>query len=155
MWQTAPTFFERLTDQLELYVRQAAWLNTVPEKASKPRYKTSSAPMPPLEGGAYIAQILFDVGPARSGGMGGLIPIEEVDLAAWQSNRDLRLSGWEAKTIRRLSAAYAAETSVASKPNALAPYTPSKELMSVDQREKIAKAMGDWADKLNAKRRSP
>lgn len=153
MWQTAQTFFEQLAKSLELYVRQAAWLNTVPEKASRPRYATSAAPMPSLKGGAYIVEILFDIGPARSGAMGGLIPICEVDIAAWQSNRDLRLSAWEARAIKRLSGAYCAESAAASKPTALAPYTPSKDTMSLDQRQKIAAAMGNWADKLNSRRR--
>lgn len=152
---TAPTSFELLTEQLELYVRQAAWLNTVPEKAKQPRYKTSATPMPPLKGGAYLASILFEIGPALPSGMGGLVSISELDIAAWQSNRDLRLTAWEARTIKRLSQAYASEAASASDPKALAPYVPPKELIPREQRERIAKAMGDWADKFNATKRSP
>lgn len=152
---TAPTSFDLLTEQLELYVRQAAWLNTVPEKAKQPRYKTSVSPMPPLKGGAYLVGILFEIGPALPAGMGGLVSISELDIAAWQSNRDLRLTAWEARTIKKLSQAYASESASASDPKALAPYVPSKELIPREQRERIAKAMGDWADKFNATKRRP
>lgn len=155
MWLTAPTSFARLTEQLEIYVRQAAWLNTVPEKAKLPRYKTSAAVMPPLKGGAYLAEILFDIGPAVPAGMGGLVAIRDVDLAAWQANRDLRLSAWECRTIRRLSQAYASEAASASDPKAIAPYVAPKELVPQEQREKISKAMNDWADKLNRARPRP
>jgi hypothetical protein len=155
LWQIAPTSFVLLTEQLEVYVRQAAWLNTVPEKAKLPRFKTSAAVMPPLKGGGYLAEILFDIGPAVPAGMGGLVAIRDVDLAAWQANRDLRLSAWECRTIRRLSQAYASEASSASDPNAIAPYVAPKELIPREQREKISKAMDDWADKLNRAKPRP
>lgn len=155
MSQTALISFALLTEQLDVYVRQAAWLNTVPEKAKLPRYKTSAAVMPPLRAGAYLAEILFDIGPAVPAGMGGLVAIQDVDLAAWQSNRDLRLSAWECRTIRKLSQAYASEASSASDPKAIAPYVAPKELMPQEQRDKISKAMGDWADKLNQAKKRP
>ena len=149
--QTAQTFFASLIEQLELYVRQSAWLQTVPDKAKSPRIKTTPAVMPPLEAGAYLVNILFEAGPVRPIGMGGLVSIDEIDLVAWQQNRDLRLTAWETKIIRRLSHIYASAAIDARDPKSRAPYITTPTTMSDAQRQRISRAMSDWADKLNGK----
>ena len=83
-WETAQTFFERTVEQLSVFVKQAAWLNTVPAKAKRPRRETKSDAMPHVEAGAHLLEVLFEVGPAKSSGMGGQVGIDEIDLVAWQ-----------------------------------------------------------------------
>lgn len=108
--------------------------------------------MPSLDAGAYLINILFEVGPAKPLSMGGLVSVDEADIVAWQINRDLRLSAWEAKTIRRLSQVYCNECSEARSPTAPAPYVASPSTITATQRERISRAMSDWADKVNGKR---
>lgn len=86
--------------------------------------------------------------------MGGMAPISEFEMFAWQYNRDLTLSGWEATVIKRLSAEYASEAHRAQKRDCPAPYTPVKATFTQEHRERISKAMSDWADRLNGKRAS-
>lgn len=108
--------------------------------------------MPPVLGGAYLIEILFEVGPAKPMGMGGNMAIDEVDLAAWMSNQCVTLTPWEAQTVRRLSHEYAAMLSVASEPNTPAPWS-NVEIMTDEMREKISNAMSDWSNRINTKTR--
>lgn len=147
---TAQISFAQTIEQLTLFVKQAAWLNTIPSKAKRPRRETKSDAMPPLLGGAYLIEILFEVGPAKPLGMGGNVSIDEVDLAAWMANQCVTLTPWEAKTIRQLSREYAAMLSEAIEPNAPPPWV-DPEIMTAERREKISKAMSDWANRINTK----
>jgi ribosome recycling factor len=109
--------------------------------------------MPPLGGGAYLIEILFEVGPSKPTGMGGSAPIDDVDLAAWMANQNVRLKPWEAQTIRKISREYAAMLSEAVEPNTPPPWV-DPDLLNQERREKIAKAMSNWADNINAKTRN-
>lgn len=80
--------------------------------------------------------------------------ISELEIFAWQYNRDLTLSGWEVTIIKRLSSEYASEAHRARKQDCPAPYAPVKATFTQEHRERISKAMSDWADKLNGKRAS-
>lgn len=106
--------------------------------------------MPNIGGGAYLIEILFEVGPSKSIGMGGNAPIDDVDLAAWMHNQNVKLTPWEAKSIRQLSREYAAMLSEAIDPNTPAPWV-DPNLLDQERREKIANAMLNWADSINAK----
>lgn len=106
--------------------------------------------MPPLLGCAYLVEILFEVGPAKPLGMGGNVAIDEVDLAAWMSNQCVKLKPWEAKTIRRLSQEYAAMLAEAAEPTTPAPWS-DPTFMTQERRDKISKAMSDWANRINTK----
>lgn len=106
--------------------------------------------MPPLGGGAYLIEILFEVGPSKTSGMGGHSAIDDVDLAAWMANQNVRLTPWEAKAIRQISREYAAMLSEAVEPNTPPPWV-DPNIMTEERREKIAKAMSDWANRINAK----
>lgn len=150
MSQTAQTSFAQTIEQLTLFVKQAAWLNTIPSKAKRPRRETKSDAMPPLLGGAYLVEILFEVGPAKPIGMGGSVAIDEVDLAAWMANQCITLTPWEAKTVRQLSREYAAMLSEAAEPNTPPPWL-DPAIMTTERREKISKAMSDWANLINIK----
>lgn len=108
--------------------------------------------MPPLGAGAYLVEILFEVGPSLPTGMGGHRPIGELDLAAWMFNQGVRLSPWESRAIRQISREYAAMLSEAVEPNTPPPWV-DPNIMSEERRDKIAKAMSDWANRINAKTR--
>lgn len=148
MWLLALTFFTSLTKQLTLLVRQTAWLNAIPEKSKRPRRETTSRELPPIEGGGYLIDILFEIGPIKPAGMGAQIGIEETDLLAWQQNQQVALYPWEAKLIRLLSREYAAMAMEARDPLCSAPYIGNGELTE-QQRKKISSAMSNWANKIN------
>lgn len=125
----------------------------MPEKAKRPRRETKqNVPMPKIGAGAYLIEILFEIGPTKPAGMGGQIGIDDLDLVAWQQNQQVMLSPWECQTIRSLSRDYAAMLFEASKPDCAAPYV-AKVQITDEQRAKIAEAMGSWADKLNKAKR--
>jgi hypothetical protein len=108
--------------------------------------------MPPVLGGAYLIEILFEVGPAKPTGMGSNAAIDEVDLAAWMSNQGVTLTPWEAKTVRKLSREYAAMLSEAVEPNTPPPWV-DPAIMTAERRENISNAMSDWANLINTKTR--
>lgn len=108
--------------------------------------------MPHIGGGAYLIEILFEVGPSKSTGMGGHAPIDDVDLAAWMSNQNVKLKPWEARTIRQISREYAAMLSEAVEPNTPPPWV-DPNFLTQERRDKIANAMLDWANNINAKTR--
>lgn len=145
----APTFFAQTIEQLTTFVKHAAWLNTIPSKAKRPRRETKSDAMPHIEAGAHLLEILFEVGPAKSSGMGQQVGIDEIDLLAWQYNQGITLTPWEAKAIRALSKEYAYMLGQASEANCPAPWI-DPSVMTDDRRNKIADAMASWADKINA-----
>jgi len=148
----APTFFAETLEQLKLYVRQTAWLNTIPEKGTKPRRDTVGGSLPPISAGAHLLNILFDVGPAKPMPMAAPVAIDEMDLLAWQWNRDTRLTPFETSTIRELSRAYASQLADAASKSCPAPYFPPTGLDD-ERRRKISDAMSGFADKLNASRK--
>lgn len=105
--------------------------------------------LPPVHAGHYLVAILFDVGPVKPMPMSAPVAIEEIDLFAYQANRAMSLTPWEAGIIRELSREYAAMLSQASAANCPAPYFSSKT-MDDERRQKIAQGMSDFANKLNA-----
>lgn len=152
MSATAPTFFAETIEQLKLYVRQTAWLNTVPEKAKKPRRDTVGGSLPQISAGAHLLNILFDLGPVKPMAMSSPVAIDEMDLWAWQFNRHVRLRPFETETIRELSRVYAAQLIEAQDKSCPPPYFPANAIDD-ERRKKISDAMSGFADKLNAQRK--
>jgi hypothetical protein len=148
LWQTAPISFAETIETLSVYVKQIAWLNTIPEKEKRPRRDTVGGDLPPITAGGYLLELLFEIGPAQPLAMSSPIAISEFEIAAWQANRGISLSAWEAGTIRRLSHDYAAALSKASQASC-PPFYMSPERMTADRRARISKAMSSWADKVN------
>lgn len=109
----------------------------------------SSVSLPPVHAGHYLIAMLFEAGPVKSMPMSSPVAIDEIDLLAYQANRDIALSPWEAEVIRELSREYAAMLAEASEANCPAPYF-STETMNEERRKKIAQGMSDFANKLNA-----
>lgn len=132
-------FYERLSDQLSLYVRQLAWLNAAPEakapaKVPKgwkapppvPRIKRMKAdgldiPLPenPLP---YITAWLMEAGPVSANGMGSA-PLDWREIAAWQDLTGADLTAWEARTLRRLSRDFHDQMHKAKEPTCPPPFT--------------------------------
>jgi hypothetical protein len=144
----AQTSFAETIEALSVYVKQIAWLNTVPEKEKRPRRDTVGGDLPPITAGGYLIELLFEIGPAQPMAMSSPVAISELEIAAWKANRGISLSAWEAGTIRRLSHEYASALTKASQASC-PPFYMSPERMSEDRRAKIGNAMASWADKLN------
>lgn len=65
-------------------------------------------PMPPNPA-AHITDRLIEIGLTEAAGMGAA-PLSWREIEAWSRMRGVTLSSWEARTIRRLSADYLAES---------------------------------------------
>jgi len=133
-------FYEGLAEALILYVQQSAWLNTTPERAKGDK---SEAPrlsrlekiradrkdpefdphMPQVEA-EYLIAYLYEIGPTVAAGMGAG-PITQGEVRAWQDNTGIELTSWEARTLRRLSCVYLAQSHKAEKIDCPAPWQPS------------------------------
>ena len=131
-------FYARLGEELSLYVKQMAWLNTTPRDDSKSlsgnvkakRTKSRAQAMkddglqpeyPPIWT-PHLIEYLTEVGPVVPGGM-SMVPISWRDLTAWQENTGIVLEAWEARLLRRLSHDYLAQTVEAENPDCPSPFT--------------------------------
>ena len=127
-------FYAGIAEQLELYVRHAAWLHATPKDPEKPakgagmtrlvKFKRDEMAgkdppeliFPEVDAGEYIVDWLFEVGPMIAGD-----PVTFQEIKAWRDLSGRVLDGWEATTLRRLSIAYTAEYHQASDPRTPAP----------------------------------
>lgn len=75
----------------------------------------------PACGAQYLLGYLFEIGPAVPVGMGDG-PITHCEIAAWMANTGIRLTPWEARTLRRLSKDYVREASWATQSSQPAPW---------------------------------
>lgn len=114
-------------------MRQIAWLDTRPDKADgdksktpeptrRERLKKDGVDFPDLPHctAIYLAAYLFEIGPTVPTGMGDA-PIPHSEIAAWQANTGIRLSPWEALTLRRMSVDFASECAAAQKRDCKSP----------------------------------
>jgi len=132
-------------------VRQAAWLNAVPEKAKQPRIKSRpDAQLPPLLAADHVIQILFEVGPVKSGGMGA-VALSDLDLLAWQANQALDLTTWECRTIIELSRLYAGCSEEYKSPRAGPPWVLPVDRGDVEKLTKASDAMASWLKRMAKK----
>lgn len=138
-------FFARTDKELTLYVQHAAWLNTAPDKADndkstepepprRDKYKPANdgddedIEMPPCQA-RHLVYYLFEIGPTVATGMGE-DAIGHAELQAWQANTGIALNAWEARTLRRLSLAYVAQSYKAKKPDCPAPWKQASYLVN-------------------------
>jgi hypothetical protein len=135
-------FYEGLAEELTLHVRQIAWLTATPmaptskKGAVRPAEDDAPSPtraearekaglsveLPPITAGSHLVGYLWEVGPNMAAGMGAA-PVSWTELQAWQDQAGHRLSPWEVRTLRALSAAYVSESHRASKAGCLPPWT--------------------------------
>lgn len=80
-------------------------------------------PEPELHAGAYLVQILFKIGPARTDA-----PIDELSIEAYEKRRGLEIEPWEAEALVLMSKAYLGEVHAAQKYYAVPPW-PAAEKM--------------------------
>lgn len=132
-------FLEGLGDELSLYVRHCAWLNAVPEESGsdQPTKKkpvtrrealrkelkmaeTEELEMPPCDA-QFLVGYLFEIGPTQGGGMGDA-PLSHTEIEAFQRNTGIELDAWGARTLRRMSADYLAESQRAVAEDCPAPW---------------------------------
>jgi hypothetical protein len=123
-------FLEALYDDLSLYVRQSAWLNTAPERAKndksegprlsrlesmrKTRNDENYQPDMPTVDAEYLIGYLWEVGPTMAaGGYPG--PVTHEEILAWQKLTGVELQPWEMRFLRRLSGEYLLESHRAEK----------------------------------------
>ncbi len=105
-----------------------AWLHTPPRKDGKllpARIKEIAAgngqpSYPERTLYTHLSDYLFDVGPTQAGGMGA-VAISHGELVAWQHNKGIEISAWDASTLRRLSHDYLAASQAAEDPNCPSP----------------------------------
>lgn len=151
-------FYGECADSLTLCVRTVAWLDATlkPPKRSKPRSPSQDEQpsitrrrklrddgvaheMPDPGPAEYLLDILFDVGPVHSTGMGE-VPIGYEQLAAWERVQGLRLSPWESRTLRDLSIVYCHEKAVSGDPGASAPGSIEESPeQAAERRDRVAK----------------
>ncbi len=97
--------------------------------------KDKEPPLPPIDGGDYLIDYLMEVGPTVPAGMGeGAVSFTE--LETWARTCSLDLSGWEFRTLRRLSLEYAVQ--IAKSRNQDCP-PPWQEYTDPERRKSIAK----------------
>ncbi|GGE75161.1 hypothetical protein [Sphingomonas prati] len=89
-------------------------------------YKARKAdpPLPPLTA-RHVFDWLMEVGPADVGAM-GQVPLGWSTIRDWADGTFQRLSAWEFRTLRKLSAEYLAELSAAEDRNRPAPWSPGR-----------------------------
>jgi hypothetical protein len=132
-------FYEGLSEELSLYVKQIAWLNATPEKSDKSRRETlgENIELPPCDA-IYLIKYLFDeIGQTMPSGMGP-VPLTNTEIAAWQSNKGITLNSWEAKTMRQLSLEYVSQHQISLKADCIAPFgKTTKIIASNNMRESL------------------
>lgn len=77
-------------------------------------------PMPPNPA-PHITDRLIEIGLTQAAGMGA-VPLSWLEINAWCERTAVDLDPWEARLIRRLSAAYLAESHVADDENCPPPW---------------------------------
>lgn len=144
-------FFAILDEELTLYVKQSAWLNTTPDKPqTKGKHDNSDEPEPsrremfrkqgfdslemPSCDAQYVINYLFEIGPTAHSGMGES-PISQSDIWHWQANTGIELSAWEARILRSLSLHYMSESYKAKTPNYPAPWQDADYVKSTPSRK--------------------
>lgn len=87
-------------------------------------WKDYEPDLPPIEGGTYLANDLFDRGEAGASVAGamGEGPLTHEALRAWMHNTGVRRSPWECRVLIRLSFEYLFEKQAAEKRDAKPPW---------------------------------
>ena len=127
-------FLQALCEQLIDYVRQCAWLNTVPHPAegekldpTKPRLsrreefdRDGFEYLYPECDASYLAVYLFEIGPLSALGTSETA-ISHLEIRSWQDNTGIDLAPWECRALRTASQAYAHQVSKSRDPRCPTP----------------------------------
>lgn len=105
-------------------------------------------PLPPNPA-PYLTEWWLEIGPTCTAGMGeGSITWQE--MAAWQGLTGIELDPWEARTIRSMSQAFAAQKPDARKADCPAPYLGNRETLAI-QRPVVAQQVKALFGALNGR----
>lgn len=85
--------------------------------------------MPPIDCG-YLVSYLFEIGPTMAAGMGSG-PITHGEIESWQRITGVDLNPWEARTLRRLSIDYLAESHKATQIDCPAPWVEAPDVIEM------------------------
>lgn len=97
----------------------------------------------------YLAEVFYEIGPTKHGGMGPA-PLEDVDLQAWQRNTGIYLQPWEVQAVIQASKLWIAASAKAEDPDCPSPW----DGYGSDSGAKVATARSMRADmRAMAKRR--
>ena len=111
-----------------------AWLNATPDEATLSRraeFERDQLPVvAPDCDASYIIDYLFDLGITL-----GDDAITHVEIRAWMENTGIRLTPWEARTIKQLSQAYLSGYQQSTSQDAETPWTEAPYYMSARWRK--------------------
>lgn len=97
--------------------------------------------MPDVSPCEYVLRVFNEIGPTAPG-PAGPAPISFSEIAAWCSLTGVRLTSWQARTLRQLSRDYIAEHYAAEDPKRPAPWESpeetSVEAVALDLRASLA-----------------
>jgi hypothetical protein len=135
-----------------------AWINATPEPApqtgkprpqapGRPRREDIEAaggyvPMPSIEQGKYLVDLLFRWGPGKSGG-----PLDAPDIKAWCDLEGMELHPWETLIVHRLSQAYVAEMQQAMKHDAPPPWPDAVPMWRWVRNQKAERALDKYEER--------
>jgi hypothetical protein len=85
-------------------------------------------PMPELEGGLYLVDVLFRVGPVRNESA-----LTEADLEPWERRRGIEMEPWQADLIVDMSRAYFGEMHAARSRTAPCPWPHGQKIWKFTQ----------------------
>ena len=108
-------------------------------------------PMPQVDGGLYLIDLLFRIGPIK-----GEMPLNEGDLEPWERRRGIELAPWQAELIVDMSQAYLKHMHCAKQMSALSPWPKAMKMWQYVMEKKHAKQQAEQKEKEpdgNRKRR--
>lgn len=79
------------------------------------------APQVDIEAGAYLVEMLMEVGPVKGAPMGGVIALDWADLQAYASGYPCEITHDERLTLVRMSQAYVSGFHTGADPLSIAP----------------------------------
>lgn len=152
-------FYEGISDALILYVRMLAWLTTEPDdpparfgqapqpkpagdrksRAQAMKEKGEDVEMPPVTLGRYLVEHLFDAGPIVVGSE-GRAALDWPQIESWQRQTGVRLTPWEARTVRTLSRRFLHESQLAREHDAPPPWLPP---MTEERRARVSRQLAE------------
>jgi hypothetical protein len=130
-----------------------AWLSTAPERLEGDKSNTplltrrqqldndGEEPELPACDAPELVQYLFEAGPVLYSGMGP-VPLTYIEIESWQRIAGQRLTPWECSTLRRLSQAFADQTTKAAKRDCPAPYTSGEPTLA--HRKEVDRKLRDF-----------
>jgi hypothetical protein len=148
-------FYDDLADELIVYTRYSAWLNTVPQPKRRKRGNDDDGPkpvsrreargdteieMPPITA-PHLFERLMEIGPTDTAGM-DREPLRPATIAAWADGLGIEVAPWEVRLLRRLSAEYLAMAREAAEVDCPSPWVETGNEHRLQINRKLAEMFG-------------